>query len=115
MKENIFEFHAQFCKTFSNPKRLEILCLLRRGERSVGAITERLGISKANVSQHLSVMRMMRILKTRRAGRKTYYSIANQNFIRACGLMQDALAGLMAGSLISDEKAIAAMKGDANQ
>ena len=91
------EFHAEFCKTFSNPKRLEILCLLKERERTAGDITSELGVSKANASQHLNIMRRMRILRTRRDGTNVYYRIANRTLSRACGLMQDALAQLMRG------------------
>lgn len=112
MKKRIFEFHAEFCKTFSHPKRLEIFCLLKAGELTVSDITEKLGIPKANVSQHLTVMRMMRILKTRREGTMMHYSITNQKLSHACGLMQDVLRQLMEGSLISEKEATAAMKGD---
>lgn len=115
MKKKIFEFHAQFCKTFSNPKRLEIFCLLKEGELTVTDITTKLDASKANVSQHLTVMRMMRILKTRREGTKTYYSITNQKLAHACGLMQDVLRQLMEGSLSSEKEAIEAVTGDAKR
>lgn len=110
--KNIFDFHAEFCKAFSHPARLEILCLLKGGERSVSAITERLGMSKANVSQHLTVMRMARILKTRRDGANIYYSLANKKFVKACGLMQQALVQLMEGALSLEKEAVDAMKGD---
>jgi DNA-binding transcriptional ArsR family regulator len=112
MKKKIFEFHAEFCKTFSNPKRLEILCLLKSGELTVSDITKKLGISKANASQHLTVMRRMRILKSRREGTNIYYLLANKKLAQACSLMRDALAQLMEGSLGLEKEAIAAMKGD---
>ena len=114
MKKRVFEFHAQFCKTFSHPKRLEILCLLKDGELTVGNITEKLGTSKANVSQHLTIMRMARILKTRREGVNIYYTVANKKLAQACSLMQDALKGLMEGSLSLEKETIAAMKGGAD-
>ncbi len=105
MKRNeIVEFHAEFCKTFSNSKRLEILCLLREGELTVTDITKKLEIPKANISQHLTKMRTMRILKTRRDRTKIYYSIANKKLSQACSLMQDALAQLMEGVLVVHEK-----------
>jgi len=31
-KEELYALHAEFCKTFTNPKRIEILDLLRDGE-----------------------------------------------------------------------------------
>jgi len=95
VKKEILEFHAEFCKTFSNPKRLEILGLLKGGEVTVGDIARKLEAPKANVSQHLTVMRMMRILRTRRDGTNVYYRIADTKIIQACSLMQVALAQLM--------------------
>ena len=46
MKKKEVEFHAEFCKTFSSPKRLEILCLLKEGELTVSDITNKLGLSR---------------------------------------------------------------------
>jgi len=112
MKKEIHEFHAEFCKTFSNPKRLEIMCLLKEGEMTVSDITKKLGISKANMSQHLTVMRATGILKTRKKGTNIYYGIANKKITQACGLMQDALAHLIAGiTEVSKQEVLAAMKG----
>jgi len=113
VKQNkIFEFHAAFCKTFSNPTRLAILCLLKEGELTVSDITKKLGTSKANVSQHLRVMRMAKIMKTRREGVNLYYMLANKKLVQACGLMQDALIGLMEGSHGLEKEEIAAIKGN---
>lgn len=112
LKKEVLEYHAGFCKTFSNPKRLEILCLLKEGAMTVSAITNKLGEPKANVSQHLTVMRMTGILKTRRNGTNVYYGIANKKIIQACSLMQDALVRLMEGvAVFSKQQVIATMKG----
>jgi len=97
MKKEVLEFHAEFCKTFSNPKRLEIMCLLKEKEMTVSDIVKKLGVPKANMSQHLNIMRMMGILKTRRHGTNIYYRIANKKITKACGLMQNALGYLMEG------------------
>ncbi|MBI5073736.1 MAG: winged helix-turn-helix transcriptional regulator [Nitrospirae bacterium] len=106
MKKEVLDFHAEFCKTFSNSRRLEIINLLKTGELSAGHITKELGIPKANTSQHLSVMRKMRILKTRRDGINIYYRIANNNISVACSLMQDALAQLMENSPVHQQEHI---------
>jgi ArsR family transcriptional regulator len=112
MKKEVLEFHAEFCKTFSSAKRLEILCLLKDRELTVSDIVKKIEVPKANVSQHLSVMRMMGILKTRRNGINIYYRIANKEITKACSLMQNALAHLMEGvAVISKQKVIAATKG----
>jgi DNA-binding transcriptional ArsR family regulator len=56
--------------------------------------------SKANVLQHLFLMRMMGIRKGRRNGKNVYYGIANGKITKACSLMQDALASLLEGVAI---------------
>ncbi len=94
MKKELLKLHADFCKIFSNAMRLEILCLLKTGELTVGEITGKLEISKANTSQHLALMRMTRILTTRRKGNNVYYGIANKKICRACSLMQEGLEQL---------------------
>jgi len=95
IKKETLEFRAEFFKTFSNAKRLEIFDLLKDGEMTVDTIAGRLQIPKTNVSQHLTLMRKMRILKTRRDGRNIYYRIANDNLIEACNLMHEALEQIM--------------------
>jgi DNA-binding transcriptional ArsR family regulator len=97
MKTEVMEFQAQVCRTFSNAKRLEVLSLLKTGEMTVNDISKALGAKKANTSQHLMVMRMRGILKTRRDGTNIYYRIANEKLINACSLMQEALAQIMDG------------------
>jgi DNA-binding transcriptional ArsR family regulator len=97
MKTEIMEFQSEVCKTFSNAKRLKVLNLLKSREMTAGDISSSLGITKANASQHLMVMRMRGILKTRRDGTNIYYRIANEKLINACNLMQEALAQIMDG------------------
>lgn len=58
MKNKIFEPHALVCKTLANPKRLEILYALKDGE-----LVEKLGVTKANVSQHLALLRQAKKVK----------------------------------------------------
>jgi len=94
-KKEIYEFHAQFCKVFSSPQRLMILECLKAGELTNGDIVKKLGSPKANISQHLTLMKMMRIVKTRREGTNIYFRIANRKLIDACCMMQDALKQLM--------------------
>ncbi|NOY65205.1 MAG: winged helix-turn-helix transcriptional regulator [Nitrospirae bacterium] len=89
--KRIFEMQAEVCKTLTNPKRLEIIHALKEGEKNVSELVEILGIPKANVSQHLSVMKKMGILKSRREGVNIYYSISNPKVIEACNLMREVL------------------------
>jgi ArsR family transcriptional regulator len=89
--KSLFELHADVCKTLANPKRLEILNLLRDGELNVSELVTRTGLQKANISQHLSVMRSQGILETRREGLNVFYKISNPKVTKACDLMREVL------------------------
>lgn len=91
MNKHIFSLQADICKTLGNPKRLEIIDALCDGELTVTELVERLGIPKANVSQHLAILRSKRLVVTRREGLNIYYSIANPKIIKACGMMREVL------------------------
>lgn len=89
--KQVFELHAEVCKTLANPKRIEIINLLRSGEKPVGWLLQKTGLLKANLSQHLSVMRQRGIVKARKEGLTAYYRIANPKIVRACDLMREVL------------------------
>lgn len=87
----LYEMQAEICKTLTNPKRIEILNTLKTEEKTVTELVEALGASKANVSQHLAVMRHKGILSTRRKGVNIYYRVSNPKVIDACALMKEVL------------------------
>ncbi|MEW6364137.1 MAG: metalloregulator ArsR/SmtB family transcription factor [Acidobacteriota bacterium] len=89
--EIYYQMHAEFCQVFTSPKRLEILDLLRDGERTVQQLVEITGIPQANLSQHLAVLRGQKILKTRREGTCIHYSIADTRIVDALDLVRAML------------------------
>jgi len=91
MEHKIYELHAEMCKVFTSPKRLEILNLLRDKELSVGQVAKKADIRQANISQHLSILREKGIVKTRRAGKTIYYSLANPKIIKAFDIIREIL------------------------
>ncbi len=91
MDKELYLIHAEMCKVFSNPGRLEILNTLRHGERSVTELTKRTKLSQASVSQHLAVMRLKGIVKARRHGNRTYYRLMNPKIIRAFDIIREIL------------------------
>ena len=88
---DIFEMQADICKTLANSTRLRILHALRGGEKSVGELTNLLGLRQSNLSQHLSIMRQAQILKTRKQGSNIYYSVAYPRINMACDLVRELL------------------------
>jgi DNA-binding transcriptional ArsR family regulator len=90
-RPNIFELHANFCRSLSNPKRLIILAVLAKGEKSVSELAEASGVTLANISQHLAVLRGHNIVKSRKEGQTVYYSITDTRLIDACNLIRAVL------------------------
>ena len=91
MEERIYSYHADLCKVFSHPKRLELINLLRDREMSVGELCQRLGIAPANLSQHLAMMRERHILTSRKEGNVVYYRIANPKLPQAFDILREIL------------------------
>lgn len=89
--KQLYALHAEICQTLANPKRLEILDVLRNGESSVADLVRKLKVPKANVSQHLAVLRSRGVVSARRQGLNVYYRVANPKIIAACGLMREVL------------------------
>lgn len=79
--------NAETYKILANPKRLEILNLLREQEMSVEELIQVLGISKANMSQHLALLRNARLVIVRRKGLNAYYNIADPRIVEACRIL----------------------------
>lgn len=63
-------------KSLSHEGRLQILCCLVDGERSVSQLAEALGSSPVTVSQQLMRLRAEGIVQTRRAGKSVIYRLA---------------------------------------
>ena len=91
MQDRIYQMHAEVCKSMANSTRLKIMNLLREGEKSVEELRNRLGLPKANLSQHLSVLRQCRIVSTRRVGLNIYYKVTNPKMIKACDILREVL------------------------
>lgn len=91
MYTEIFELHAELLKALAHPRRLEIIRLLRDEELCVSDIYEMLDLPQANISQHLTVLRDAKVLKTRRDGKQIFYSMASKKVLQACDLLRDVL------------------------
>jgi DNA-binding transcriptional ArsR family regulator len=79
-----------FLKTVANRHRLMILCELHKGERSVGALQEAVGLAQSAMSQHLAKLRDEKIVATRRQSQTIFYSLANDTATRLIGLLYEA-------------------------
>ena len=81
--------NAEIYKILANPKRLEILNLLREQEMSVEELIKTLGITKANVSQHLALLRHADLVTVRREGLNGYYNIIDPRIVEPCRILHE--------------------------
>ncbi len=76
-KDAIYEQLARIGKGLSSPNRLELLDLLCQGPRTVEALASQAGLSTANASQHLRVLRAARLVETEKKGVYVEYRLAD--------------------------------------
>ena len=85
-KDAIYEQFSRIGRAVSSPKRLELLDLLCQGERTVEVLAKEAGMTAANASQHLHVLRAARLVEAEKAGLFVTYRLADQavcEFFRA--------------------------------
>lgn len=84
---------AELLKALANEKRLQVLCLLAEGERSVSQINAQLDLSQSALSQHLAVLREDGIVVARREAQAVYYSLAAGPAQRLVATLHDIYCG----------------------
>lgn len=76
-KQLLFEQFARVAKAMASPSRLELLEALAQGERSVDALAQVSGLSVANTSHHLQVLRDNGLALSRRDGLQVFYRLSD--------------------------------------
>ena len=73
----IYRLKADFFRMLGHPARVRILELLEDGEQSVGELQAALGLDSSGTSQHLTAMRRLGVLESRRAGTSVFYRVSD--------------------------------------
>jgi ArsR family transcriptional regulator len=89
---DLFELQANIAKALGHPTRLRILDLVGHREVSYATLLRKLGITKANLSQHLTVLRTSAVLTDRREGRGVLYRLRYPEIKTVCETMRGVLA-----------------------
>ena len=87
MEDLAIETGSRILKAMANIKRLQILFVLRSGEKSVGELEEVMALSQSALSQHLAVLRRAKVVKTRRQAQTIYYAINNAIVLNILSLL----------------------------
>ncbi len=80
---------AQLLTAMANPKRLLILCNLLDQERSVSELSRLVALEQSPLSQHLSKLRALGLVKTRRDGQAIFYRLASEPVTRVLTTLYD--------------------------
>jgi DNA-binding transcriptional ArsR family regulator len=91
LENRVYRHHAEICSTLANPKRLKIINILREKELSAGELLSILKVPKANLSQHMTILRQKGIVAARREGNTVYYRLARPKILKAFDLMRELL------------------------
>ena len=74
--DTMFEL-ADFFKVFSDSTRIRIMCALFEQELSVCCIAETLSMEQSTISHQLRILRRENLVKVRKDGKQSYYSLAD--------------------------------------
>lgn len=80
---------AKLLRALANERRLVILCQLADGERSVGELLPKVGLSQSALSQHLAKLREEGIVATRREAQTIWYRIEDPAAVKLVMTLAD--------------------------
>lgn len=83
-QQAVFEKAAELFAVLSTPIRLRIISELCQGEKNVGQLHERIGVTQPNMSQHLNLLYRAGLLGKRRQGAQVFYRIADTSAVAVC-------------------------------
>jgi rhodanese-related sulfurtransferase len=89
LKNSIYDEISRVAKAISNPNRLEILDFIANGAKPVEDIALQTGISIANASQHLQILKKERLVKTSKKGNHVFYSLVSMEVYMAWKSLRD--------------------------
>jgi DNA-binding transcriptional ArsR family regulator len=78
-------------RALAEPTRLLIVQELKSGPQTVNELVEAVGLSQANVSKQLGILREAGFLAREQQGTSAIYSIADKQVLELCALMCDRL------------------------
>jgi rhodanese-related sulfurtransferase/DNA-binding transcriptional ArsR family regulator len=107
-KTALYDELALVGKALASGRRLELLDVLANGERTVEGLASEAGLSVANTSQHLQVLRQGGLVATRREGTWVYYRLADPavfglwRLVRSVGSARLAAVRQLAAAYLGD-------------
>jgi ArsR family transcriptional regulator len=80
-KQRVFVGLAEIAQALGHAHRLELLEHLGQGERSVDDLATRTGLTVANTSRHLQLLRRAALVEGRREGKRIFYRLSGEEAV----------------------------------
>ncbi|MDO8502711.1 MAG: metalloregulator ArsR/SmtB family transcription factor [Gemmatimonadaceae bacterium] len=89
LKDRLYDQLARIGKAVGSGRRLELLEILAQGERTVEKLARETGLSVANASHHLHVLRQAQLVDSRKAGLYVFYRLTDPNIYDLSRLIRE--------------------------
>ncbi|MFA5634815.1 MAG: metalloregulator ArsR/SmtB family transcription factor [Anaerovoracaceae bacterium] len=87
--KRIYKKHAKVFKAFCDENRLQILELLRGGEKCACVLLEQLDLSQSGLSYHMKILVESGIVESRQEGKWTHYKMSEEGSAYAIALLKE--------------------------
>lgn len=89
VKEQVYQELSRVTRAISNPKRMELIDVLSQKGYSVEELSKEIAMSIASTSQHLQVLKSVKLVETQRLGNFIIYSITDDSVLRLVSAVKE--------------------------
>jgi rhodanese-related sulfurtransferase/DNA-binding transcriptional ArsR family regulator len=89
LKEQVYRELSRVTHAISNPKRMELIDVLSQKGYSVEDLSKEIAMSIASTSQHLQVLKSVKLVETQRQGNFIIYSITDDSVLRLVSAVKE--------------------------
>lgn len=87
--KSVYKEHAKVFKAFCDEKRLQILDLLRGGEKCACVLLEQLDLGQSGLSYHMKILVESGVVESRQEGKWIYYKISKKGRDSSINLLKE--------------------------
>ncbi len=89
IKEQVYQELSRVTHAISNPKRIELIDVLSQKGYSVEELSKEIAMSIASTSQHLQVLKSVKLVEAQRQGNFIIYSITDDSVLRLVSAVKE--------------------------
>jgi len=100
LERDAARFKAKILKALADPYRLQIIELLREGEKCVCEIFPHFGIVQPLASRHLKILRDCGLVRDRKAGNRRFYMVTEPEIFKVIDAVTPELVEVLSKRVI---------------